>query len=76
MGPNSTLLRAFIFQDAANNIAPIRGQLEIKMTDLKPEVLVPQIADGINVNFQRHPRILFWLNNIVGRILVYCSTSG
>jgi len=31
--------------------------MEIKMADVKPEVLVPEIADGIQVKFQRNPHI-------------------
>jgi len=32
-------------------------QPEIKMVDVKPETLKPDIADGIYVNFQRNPHI-------------------
>jgi len=34
------------------------------MADVKPEVLVPEIADGIYVKLQRNPHI-FWSNNML-----------
>jgi len=36
----------------------MRVQQEIKMPDVKPEALKPDIADGINVKFQRNPHIV------------------
>jgi len=35
----------------------MRVQPEIKMADVKPETLKPDIADGIYVEFQRNPHI-------------------
>jgi len=35
----------------------MRVQPEIKMADMKPETLKPDIADGICLTFQRNPHI-------------------
>jgi len=39
------------------------------MADLKPEELVPEIADGVNAKFQRNLHI-FSVDYIVGQVLV------
>jgi len=36
----------------------MRVQPEIKMADVKPETLKPDIADGMYVKFQRNPKIV------------------
>jgi len=47
----------------------MRVQPEIKMADVKPEKLKPDIADGIYVKFQRNPHI-FCIEQHSGRLLV------
>jgi len=48
----------------------MRVQPEIKMADVKPETLKPNIGDEIYVKFQRNPHIFCVKQHIVGRMLV------
>jgi len=54
----------------------MRVQPEIKMADLKPETLKPDIGDGVYVKFQRNPHIVCIEQHIVvGRMLVGYRTT-
>jgi len=75
MEANATLLRLFMRMPKSPLLVATSDytqfdplSTEIKMVDMKPDVLVPEIVDGIYVEFQQNPHIFLgriaWWDNV------------